>query len=91
MSILSNQVLAIAISGCDCGNLETINNDSKKQLDPGKAIYVVPVGSGGTGVNSETEDNIVDTLVQITEINTRLVNTWITTDYEIVSQNGFPN
>lgn len=89
--ILSNGALATAISSCDCGNLETINDDTKKQLNPGEAIFVVPIGAGGSGVNSETECDIVDTLVQISLVNARLVNTSISTDYEIISQNGYPD
>lgn len=91
MSVLSNANLATAISDCNCANIETINTDTKAGLNPTEAIYVVPIGSGGNGVDSETEGDIVDTLVQISHIDARNVIGLITTDYEIVSQNGYPN
>lgn len=91
MSVLTNAQLATAISTSNCGNCESINDDVKGQMDAGEGIFIVPIGNGGTGIDSALEDDVVDTLVQISATDARLVNGSITTDYEIVSQNGFPN
>lgn len=91
MSVLNNADLATAISDSDCGNCETVNAGVLAGLGIGSAIFVVPVGDGGDGVNGATEDDIEETLEQITARNAALVNGLITTGYEIVSQNGFPN
>ena len=91
MSVLSNADLASAISSSTCENCETINDDVKGQLDAGEGIFVVPIASGGLGIDAALECDVVDTLVLITEINAGKANGLITTDYSIISENGYPN
>lgn len=91
MSVLSNTALSTAISTSNCGNCENINAATFASMGAGSAIFVAPVGSGGAGVDSAMEDDIVETLEQISESDATTVNRDITTDYSIVSQNGFPN
>lgn len=91
MSVLTNAQLATAISTSNCGNCENVNEATLASMGSGSAIFVVSVGRGGNGVDSAMEDDIVETLEQISETDATAVNKDITTDYSIVSQNGFPN
>lgn len=91
MSVLSNTALATAISTSNCGNCENINAATLASMSSGSAIFVAPVGSGGAGVDSAMEDDIVETLEQISERDADAVNGNITTDYKIYSENGYPN
>ena len=91
MSVLNNTQLASKISQSDCGDLEYINRKVEIALASGEAIWVVPVGSGGSGISSDDIQDVADTLEVITEEKAAAVNLLISTGYTIVSQNGYPN
>lgn len=90
MSVLPNGELATAISDMDCSNCENVNATTLSTMPATEAIFIAPIGSGGNGIDTDAEDDVADTLEQISEINARLVIGLITTDYLMISQNGYP-
>ncbi len=91
MAVLDNGPLATAISDMDCENCETVNAGVLSSLGAGEGIFIVPILGGGDGVDGDTEDDIEETLEQISKLNAGIVNTLISTGYQIISENGFPN
>ena len=90
MSVLTIPQLAAAISDMDCGDCEDVNNRTLTELGAGKGIFVTPIDGGGDGVSAGTATDIYDTLIQISETEAAAANTAITTDYQIMSDNGYP-
>ncbi len=91
MATLNNTDLAAAISDSDCNDCEKINTETQGGLPAGEGIFVVPIGVGGSGLNGGERRDVFLTLIEITEEDAATVNGLITTNYEIVSQNGYPN
>ncbi len=88
MTVLNNTDLAARISDSDCGDCEAINRATSQSME--SPIFVLPVHTGGSGINGSQRNNVVATLEVISEEDAGTVNGLITTSYEIISRNGYP-
>ena len=87
---MTNTELAQAISDSNSLNCQNINARTNVALPEGEGIFVVPIGDSGSGISGSVENDVYSTLICISEEDANAVNDLVTTDYEIMSKNGYP-